>query len=435
MVERGANIDLIFRNGLKDFEVLPPEDVWKKIKPAAARTSKILVLFRAAALVALLISIGAVSLMLTRSLSDAIDGAAITLNQDAMPEGYYTDPARPIAMNAPEESPVEEAVETTVPDDMPAFNYKLEEISLFVPIVKNKSQLISSKSSLPDRLISSSSGNYTGDNFADEELKQVENITGEQESKWRIGAMVTPTYYSNFNLVNADGVKDMFDYEKAAVSYSGGVSFSYNVSKRISIQSGIYYASLGQKVAGVNSYSGFSNFYESKGPGDFIVRTSSGNIISNNSDIYLLDGSQTGRVMTQYTLDVFDPVKSDLDYLNNSLHQNFNYLELPIVMRYKLFDRKIDFNLIGAISYNILLANSAFTYANGIKTYVGETDGINPVTLSSAVGMGLEYSLSDRLLLNLEPTFRYYMTPMGGIGPSAIHPYSFGILSGISFKF
>jgi len=153
------------------------------------------------------------------------------------------------------------------------------------------------------------------------------------------------------------------------------------------------------------------------------------------SDIYLLDGTETGRVMTQYTLDVFDPVKSNLSYVNNSLHQNFNYLELPVIMRYKILDRKIDFNVVGAISYNILLANSAYTYLDGIKTYIGRTEGLRPFTFSSAVGMGVEYNLTDRLLLNVEPTFRYYMTPLGGISGSTIHPYSFGILSGVSFKF
>ena len=31
MNEKGANIDLLFRNGLKDFEVLPPPGVWDNI--------------------------------------------------------------------------------------------------------------------------------------------------------------------------------------------------------------------------------------------------------------------------------------------------------------------------------------------------------------------------------------------------------------------
>ena len=32
MSEKGANIDLLFRNGLKDYEVLPPAGVWEGVK-------------------------------------------------------------------------------------------------------------------------------------------------------------------------------------------------------------------------------------------------------------------------------------------------------------------------------------------------------------------------------------------------------------------
>jgi hypothetical protein len=49
--------------------------------------------------------------------------------------------------------------------------------------------------------------------------------------------------------------------------------------------------------------------------------------------------------------------------------------------------------------------------------------------------MGMEYNLSDKLSLNLEPTFRYYLNPFSVTTGSFIHPYSFGIFSGVSYKF
>jgi hypothetical protein len=254
-------------------------------------------------------------------------------------------------------------------------------------------------------------------------------------NSWIVGAMVSPTYYSGFNLKNNDAGQDLVSSEKGVVSYSGGFSLGYNVNKRISIQTGIYYSAIGRKVTGIGSFTGFQKFFDAKSGSDFAVQTSTGTIANNNTDIYLMDQNMEGRVMTKYTLDVFDPVKSDLKYLNSDLLQNFNYLELPFVMRYKLIDRKVDFNLIGAISYNILVGNSAYVYADGKKYFIGKTDGLSPVTFSSSIGMGLEYNLSERMSLNLEPTFRYYITPLGGVVGSSIHPYSFGILSGFSFKF
>jgi hypothetical protein len=49
--------------------------------------------------------------------------------------------------------------------------------------------------------------------------------------------------------------------------------------------------------------------------------------------------------------------------------------------------------------------------------------------------MGMEYSFTKNLSLNLEPTFRYYLNPFSGTEGSTIHPYSFGLFSGISYKF
>jgi len=66
---------------------------------------------------------------------------------------------------------------------------------------------------------------------------------------------------------------------------------------------------------------------------------------------------------------------------------------------------------------------------------VGRTEGLNPFTISSSLGMGMEYSISDKVSLNLEPTFRYYLNPFTQIPGLKTHPYSFGVFSGLSYKF
>jgi hypothetical protein len=49
--------------------------------------------------------------------------------------------------------------------------------------------------------------------------------------------------------------------------------------------------------------------------------------------------------------------------------------------------------------------------------------------------MGMEYNISGKLSLNLEPTFRYYLNPFSVTTGTFIHPYSFGIFSGVMYKF
>jgi hypothetical protein len=47
----------------------------------------------------------------------------------------------------------------------------------------------------------------------------------------------------------------------------------------------------------------------------------------------------------------------------------------------------------------------------------------------------MEYSLSKKLTLNLEPTFRYYLNPFNDVTGLRAHPYSFGVFSGVAYKF
>jgi hypothetical protein len=230
-------------------------------------------------------------------------------------------------------------------------------------------------------------------------------------------------------------VEQLKSAEQAQISYTGGVAFYYNVSKRFSIQSGIYYSSVGQEISGINSFAGFHQYDMTKGAGDFEVITTRGRVTTENPDVFLIANGSGDRVITKMTSDVFDPVKSNLQYVNNSLQQNLSYVELPIMLRYKLVDRTIDLNVIGGVWYNMLVNNNVFTYINGDKYTIGRTEGLSPITFSSALGMGLEYSISTRFAFNVEPTFRYYLDPFNPIEGSTLHPFSFGLFSGVRYRF
>ncbi len=60
------------------------------------------------------------------------------------------------------------------------------------------------------------------------------------------------------------------------------------------------------------------------------------------------------------------------------------------------------------------------------------------IAYSSAahLGMGMEYSITNNLSFNFEPTFRYYLNSFNNLaGMSSLHPYTFGVFSGLSYKF
>jgi hypothetical protein len=261
-----------------------------------------------------------------------------------------------------------------------------------------------------------------------------DEIVPEKENRWSIAAMASPTYYSKFNSGNDEFSRQLMESEDPVVSYTGGVGLSYKISKRFSIQSGLYYSSLGQKLDGINTFGGFKQYGNSKGDNNFEILTSSGTISASNPDVFV-NADASNRVVTEYTKDVFDPKKASLPYINNTLTQSLSYLELPVILRYKIIDKTIGINVIGGMSYNFLVNNSVYTEVDGSKYVIGDTRGLNPLSLSSSLGMGMEYNFSKKLSLNLEPTFRYYLNPFSVSSGTYIHPYSFGIFSGVSYKF
>jgi hypothetical protein len=440
MDEKGANIDLLFRNGLKDFEVLPPPGLWEGIHSAIKVKTRPIIYLRAAAAVTVLLTMSFLAYRWSREMSLGPAGSVFAFNLPASSPVIY----KPIdnTQNLPEEKYVAAKSSSSVlieTENLSAINVEIEAIAspeqiLNVPESKNlyltKNELINGLELKP---LNSSKGNPIAIQYPDLQYPQM-NTVAKPMKRWSIEALASPTYYSTFTSGNDQLTSQLTSTEEPLFSYSGGVSFSYKISKRFSIQSGIYYSSLGQRVDGIYSFSGFQKYNESKGSPSFKVPTTSGTVYTSNPDVFLA-AYGNGKVYTTYTNDVFDPNKASLQYISNSLTQNLSYLELPVIVRYKVIDKMIGINIIGGLSYNLLVSNSAYAMKDGTKFNVGDTKGLNPLALSSSLGMGMEYNLSDKLSLNLEPTFRYYLNPFSITTGSFIHPYSFGIFSGVSYKF
>ena len=115
--------------------------------------------------------------------------------------------------------------------------------------------------------------------------------------------------------------------------------------------------------------------------------------------------------------------------------QYFEYLEVPLIVKFKVIDRKLDFNLLGGISTNFLFENSVQINDDGDNTAYGETVNIQKVNYSSSVGIGFEYPVFANLLFNIEPKFRYYLNPIDKSLNLNVYPFSIGIFAGFSWIF
>jgi opacity protein-like surface antigen len=435
MDERGANIDIVFRNGLKDYEVLPPQDVWKNIQPVIRKKQKPLAVLRAAAMFAVLISLSFLAYKFSREIPAGLEGPVMVSNPES-----YAPPAEIISATIPDNAISQNFIPAsgTVPDDQVVKPVNTDNI---VPAVKEfestpeSNKLQNNRNKQADLPVL----DYNGSGYLEinpgNSLDMPDYTDRKGPDRWTISALISPTYQSQFSSGQNDALSQAMASEQTIISYSGGLALAYKINKRLSIQSGLYYSTIGKELTGIAAYSGFENQFYTKGSPNFTVLTSSGTVHTSNNDIFLTDGLFSGRIHTDYNINVFDPVKASLTYLDNSIRQNFSYLELPVVLRYKVIDKALDFNIIGGLSSNLLVDNSVYASSGKGKTLVGSTEGMNMITFSSTLGMGMEYNFSGNLSLNLEPTFRYYINPFNNIPGMSIHPYTFGIFSGLSYKF
>jgi len=442
MDDRRANIDLVFRNGLKDYEVLPPPEVWNNIRPVVRKRKMTMIVLRAAAAVAVLMSLGFLVYRLSTQINTVMPDVTVIAQDSETPalipsgeKGSGIQPVINVLDNVVAQQyrpPVpgkEDQIKQNYLHSLPNASYPAgPEMFVLSDMSDSKYNLQRSFETKNEEITE-----FLFQNPAD--LIVPVNDKNEKSERWTIAALVSPTYYTNYYSGNDEVTSQLMSDEKPVFSYSGGLAFGYRINKRISVQSGLYYSSFGQELSGISAFGGFMPYDYTKGDHNFEVMTTNGTVYTNNPDIFLIDSRSDSRMKTLYTRDYFDPSKANLQFIDNSLRQNFSYLELPVILRYKLIDRTIDFNLVGGLSSNLLLNNAVYAAVDGGKYHVGKTEGMNLLTFSSSLGMGMEYNFSRNLSLSLEPTFRYYINSFNQSPGLKIHPYSFGIFSGISYKF
>jgi len=442
MLDKKSNIDILFRDGLKNLEVLPPAMVWDNIAPVLQAKR------RGRAWMGIAASVAALSLLATTAwlsgiLNERNNGISIasSVQSDDIPVNVTLpeQSAGAIVTQTIAGSPTDDLI-TSSPQFIAYQMGNLEQV-----ILETETPMVISDNLLPASM-------NEDENNDENYLPEINILSGiypdpwtlpdalsdtktEKIDRWAIGAGFAPSAILKQNNTRSQELDNMIANEKLMVSYSGSFSVSYNINTRFAINAGLAYSNLAQRVTGVSTYTGFAPVVAAKGPGDIQIATSVGKIVSSNNDIYISDHTGS-RITTLYGADVFDPVKSGLPFVGTDLMQSFRYLEVPLYLRYKLVDRKIDINMIGGVSYSFLVGNSVHTNSfSGEELYVGYTEGMSPFNLTSSMGMGFEYSTSGNLSFSLEPMVRYYISPIGTQIGSSIHPWAAGIFTGLRYKF
>lgn len=198
---------------------------------------------------------------------------------------------------------------------------------------------------------------------------------------------------------------------------SYGVNASYAVNEKLKVRSGINKVNLGYNTNNVIVYQsvGFSSSTKSL---PNINASASGNP-SDNISIISSSNLNSGAFATK----------------NTSINQALGYIEIPLEIEYALINKKLGLNVIGGFSSFFLSDNKIYSEAQGgSKTYLGEATNINNVSYSANFGLGLNYQVSKKIDLNVEPMFKYQINTFSNTSGD-FKPYFIGVYTGFAIKF
>jgi len=249
----------------------------------------------------------------------------------------------------------------------------------------------------------------------EEEKEKLLNDPGKK--RWSISPTLAPVYYNT--LGNGSPIHSQFaeNSKSGEVNMSYGVNVDYAVSKKLSIRSGINRVNYGYSTNNVEFTSSISP--QALPTIKYAPAARGIEVADNIASAAAVQASET-------TLEnaVFE----------GAMNQRFGYVEVPLEVKYRMLDKKLGVNLIGGVSSLLLTNNNVTLESGGLATEMGEANNLNTFNISTNIGLGLDYQMSEKIRLNVEPMFKYQLNTFSN-DAGGFRPYSLGVYTGFSFRF
>lgn len=266
----------------------------------------------------------------------------------------------------------------------------------------------------------------------------------ERTNNWKVGVQVAPgysSYNSDYNTLYASNMTRSVDASHAGVG--GGVSVQYKTSRRLRIESGMYYSRTGdkQESSGRELFS-FADYGESN--------SSTAPLKLYNNAVQLSDGrvglNSTAGVIRLNASSVnaeFIALPERNGELDNSFSmltsggfaQVFDFMEVPLNVRYRLIDARLALELFSGISTNFIVGNNVYLDNAAGQQKVGSTSDISPVTFSGMAGIALIYPLGKHFSFSMEPQANYWLNSLNKSNSVEFRPWRVGIQTGLFYEF
>ncbi len=253
------------------------------------------------------------------------------------------------------------------------------------------------------------------------------NTKDEKEKKlnrWSISPNVAPVYFNSLGKGSTLDEQFVDNANSSEVTVSYGVGGSYAINEKLKVRAGINKVNMGYST---NNVIAFRNIEASNFATSNTERTHLTNVDMNSSSENMIFLS-TVSFNRSITPEIINSKSS------GSINQRFGFIEVPLEMEYAVINTKFGVNVIGGFSTFIVDENEIYSVVNGTETNIGEANNINNMSYSANFGLGINYNISDKIKVNLEPTFKYQINTFSN-SSGDFQPFFIGVYTGLSYKF
>lgn len=210
--------------------------------------------------------------------------------------------------------------------------------------------------------------------------------------------------------------------EKPAFSYSAGLLLGYSFTKRLTVFVGCAYNQFSTVTSRANFQTEPINQWGADTSGS--IYTSAGQLSGVD---YVIPTSQQAAPYLMPESGMTSPI--------TRITQSFGFIEVPVLVRYRLFGPKVSMTLTGGLSTGFLVRNDVIAENDRESIVAGKTENMRNFNVNANFGVGLEAKILPWLYFNFEPTVRYSFLNWSTDSQVKMNPVFFSANTGFSFKF
>lgn len=264
--------------------------------------------------------------------------------------------------------------------------------------------------------------------FTPDTINQINNTLPQAQpnnalSRLSIMAFLSPAYSSRVLIDGNTGSSDLSEFNKEEtplIAFTSGIKFGYDVSDKWNIQLGATYSYIEQKSNPANlniDSSSTDNIRYSYASSSGIVNFSSSDFKSDEAGLL-----PKGKVFSSF-----------------SAKEKIQFINVPVLVRYRLLNNKISAYLIGGITANFMISKQVnldvLNQPGALTVNTNKISGLRPVNGGFLLGMEYHYNLTKGLGVLLAPMVAGSFTPINKNTPVNSYPFSLSLAVGLIYHF